>query len=130
LEVLYGYELISILKKGNRIQGARFRQLKTGKKLTVRSAQLVDGTELGDAIAKAGVPFDVGMEASALTGEDVNVPSSNDIIQDITYAAVLKDYGKGVDCTMVRPIGYDPREFDAACTDYYNDKSLMAMISI
>jgi hypothetical protein len=126
LEVLYGYELISILKKGNRIQGARFRHLKTGKKLTVRSAQLVDGTELGDAIAKAGVPFDVGMEASALTGEDVNVPSSNDIIQDITYAAVLKDYGKGVDCTMVRPIGYDPREFDAACTDYYNDKSRIA----
>ena len=82
--------------------------------------------EKGDAIAKAGIPFDVGMEASALTGEDVHVLSSNDIIQDITYAAVLKDYGKGVDCTMVRPIGYDPLEFDAACTDYYNDKSRIA----
>ena len=126
LEVLYGYELTDILKKGSEVQGARFRHVRTGKKLTVRSRQLVDGTELGDAIAKAGIPFDVGMEASALTGEDVHVLSSNDIIQDITYAAVLKDYGKGVDCTMVRPIGYDPLEFDAACTDYYNDKSRIA----
>ena len=126
LEVLYGYELTDILKKGSEVQGARFRHVRTGKKLTVRSRQLVDGTELGDAIAKAGIPFDVGMEASALTGEDVHVLSSNDIIQDITYAAVLKDYGKGVDCTVVRPSGYDPREFDAACTDYYNDKSRIA----
>lgn len=126
LQVLYGYELIGMLKKGKQIRGARFRHTKSGKKLTVRSRQLVDGTELGDAIALAGVPFDVGMEASAETGEDVQVPTSNDIIQDITYAAILKDYGVGKDCTIVRPPNYDPREFDGACTDYYNDKSRLA----
>jgi len=126
LQVLYGYELIGILKKGKKVEGALFRHTKSGKKLTVRSRQLVDGTELGDALAMAGVPFDVGMEASALTGEDVQVPASNDIIQDITYAAILKDYGVGKDCTIVRPPNYDPREFDGACTDYYNDKSRLA----
>jgi len=26
-------------------------------------------------------------------------------------------------CTIVKPAGYDPREFDGACTDYYIDKS-------
>ena len=126
LELLYGYELVDILKKGDRIRGARFRNLSNGKKLTVRSLQLVDGTELGDAIAMAGIPYDVGMEASSLTGEDVNVPVSNDIIQDITYAAILKDYGVGADCTIVRPANYDPREFDGSCLDYYQDKSRLA----
>lgn len=126
LTVLYGYELIAVLKKGDRICGARFQHLTTGKKLLVRSTQLIDATELGDAIALAGVPFDVGMEASSVTGEDVNVPATNDIIQDITYAAILKDYGSGADCTIVRPPNYDPREFDGACTDYYLDKTRLA----
>lgn len=126
LTVLHGYELVEVLKKGDKIDGARFTHMATGKGLVVRSRQLIDATELGDAIALAGIPFDVGMEASSVTGEDVNVPTSNDIIQDITYAAILKDYGSGADCTIVRPPNYDPREFDGACSDYYLDKSRLA----
>ncbi|MFX6965371.1 hypothetical protein ABTH47_20340, partial [Acinetobacter baumannii] len=37
--------------------------------------------------------------------------------------ATLKDYGLGRDCTIAKPIGYDPREFDGACTNYYHDVS-------
>jgi hypothetical protein len=123
LQVLHGYVLMGVLKKGNRVEGAWFKHSKSGKKLTVRARQVVDATELGDAIALAGIPFDVGMEASSLTGEDVNVPTSNDIIQDLTYAVILKDYGSKADCTIVRPKNYDPREFDGSCTDYYTDKT-------
>ena len=123
LQVLHGYVLMGVLKKGNRVEGAWFNHSKSGKKLTVRARQVVDATELGDAIALAGIPFDVGMEASSLTGEDVNVPTSNDIIQDLTYAVILKDYGSKADCTIVRPKNYDPREFDGSCTDYYTDKT-------
>jgi len=123
LQVLHGYVLMGILKKGNRVEGAWFKHSKSGKKLTVRARQVVDATELGDAIALAGIPFDVGMEASSLTGEDVNVPTSNDIIQDLTYAVILKDYGSKADCTIVRPKNYDPQEFDGSCTDYYTDKT-------
>lgn len=126
LTVVHGFELVAVKKKGNRIVGATFKQISGGKKLSIRSKQLIDATELGDAIAKAGVPFDVGMEASSITGEDVQVPLSNDIIQDITYAAILKNYGGDKDCTIVRPANYDPREFDGACTNYYNDKSRLA----
>jgi hypothetical protein len=123
LQVLHGYVLMGILKTGNRVEGAWFNHSKSGKKLTVRARQVVDATELGDAIALSGIPFDVGMEASSLTGEDVNVPTSSDIIQDLTYAAILKDYGSKADCTIVRPKNYDPREFDGSCTDYYMDKT-------
>jgi hypothetical protein len=59
------------------------------------------------------------MEASAATGEDVHVSETNDIVQDITYVAILKDYGMGVDKTIAKPKNYDPSEFDGACTDYY-----------
>jgi hypothetical protein len=60
----------------------------------------------------------MGMEASSVTGENVNVPESNDIIQDITYAAILKDYGKGVDRTLPKPANYDPMEFDGCCNEF------------
>ena len=123
LQVLHGYELAGILKKENRIEGARFKHPKTGKQLTVWARQVVDATELGDALALAGVAYDVGMEASSLTGEDVFVEKSNNIIQDITYAAILKDYGSKADCTIVRPKNYDPREFDGTCTDYFFDQT-------
>lgn len=72
-------------------------------------------------MASAGVPFDVGMEASTTTGENVQVPATNDIIQDLTYVAILKDYGRGVDCTIAKPAGYDPTEFDGSCLDFYHD---------
>ncbi|MFW1373584.1 hypothetical protein ACEV99_23085, partial [Vibrio parahaemolyticus] len=64
-----------------------------------------------------------GMEASAETGENLNILKPNNFIQDITYTATLKDYGLGRDCTIAKPIGYDPREFDGACTNYYHDVS-------
>jgi hypothetical protein len=48
----------------------------------------------------------------------VNVPESNDIIQDITWVAILKDYGKGVDRTIARPPNYDPMEFDGCCNEF------------
>ena len=40
---------------------------------------------------------------------------ANDIVQDLTFVAILKDYGKGADKTIPRPEGYDPAEFAAAC---------------
>jgi len=40
---------------------------------------------------------------------------ANDIVQDLTFVAILKDYGKGSDKTIPRPEGYDPAEFAAAC---------------
>lgn len=36
-------------------------------------------------------------------------------MQDLTFVAILKDYGKGADKTIPRPEGYDPAEFAAAC---------------
>ena len=126
LQVFYARRFLSVTKHRGVINGACFLDLSTGDTVTVRAKQLIDATELGDVVAAAGIPFSLGMEASAATGENVQVPASNNIIQDLTYVAILKDYGKDVDCTIVKPVGYDPLEFDGCCLDFYNDKSRIA----
>jgi hypothetical protein len=124
LQIIHQYQFRSaIVQKGSHISGARFINLQNESQLVVYAKQVIDATELGDVMASAGVPFDVGMEASATTGENVQVPATNDIIQDLTYVAILKDYGRGVDCTIAKPAGYDPTEFDASCLDFYQDST-------
>lgn len=118
LTVRYGHRFIRALSRDGKVTGAVFMDLATGRERTVRARCIVDATELGDVMASAGVASDMGMESSRLTGEKVNVPESSDIVQDITYTAILKDYGRDADCTLVRPAGYDPMEFDGCCRDY------------
>jgi len=119
LTVKYQFQFVSAIKNNNAITGAIFLHLPTNQKVTIYAQQVIDATELGDVLANAGVPYSLGMEASAVTGEDVHVSETNDIVQDITYVAILKDYGKGTDKTIPKPKNYDPSEFDGACTDYY-----------
>ena len=119
LTVKYQFQFVSAIKNNNAIIGAIFVHLPTNQKVTIYAKQVIDATELGDVLANAGVPYSLGMEASAVTGEDVHVSETNDIVQDITYVAILKDYGKGSDKTIVMPKNYNPSEFDGACSDYY-----------
>ena len=123
LTVLYGYALASVIHKDGLVTGATFKQKKTGKLLKIEAKQTIDATELGDVMAMAAVPYSLGMEAGSTTGESVGVDKTSDIVQDLTYVAILKDYGKGRDCTIVKPRGYDPSEFDGANTNFYKDKS-------
>ncbi|HNU15889.1 MAG TPA: FAD-dependent oxidoreductase, partial [Chitinophagaceae bacterium] len=52
----------------------------------------------------------------AVSGER-EAREKNDIIQDLTWAAVLKDYGAGADKTIAKPGGYDAKKFYCTCTD-------------
>lgn len=123
LKILYKHQFTKVIKNGDVISGAVFTNLENGKSVTINAKQVIDATELGDVLADAGAGYDMGMEASSETGEDVGVPSTNDIIQDMTYAAILKDYGAQADCTMVKPVGYDPMEFDGCCNEFCSDSS-------
>lgn len=123
LSVLYHLKFLSVIKKQNKIIGARFVNLKTENKISIYSKQVIEATELGDVIASADIAYSLGMESGAETGEHVGVVETNNIIQDLTWVAILKDYGKGQDKTIPRPAHYSPEEFDGACTDYYHDKT-------
>ena len=122
LKILYQHRFIKTLFRNKKIIGATFLNIVTGKEIQILAKQTIDATELGDVMAAANVPHHIGMEASTQTGEQVGVPATNDIVQDLTYAAVLKDYGTSADCTIVKPMGYDAAEFDASNSNYYNNK--------
>ena len=114
LEVLHGYVLDKVYKRGNCVTGARFSR-SGGDRLEVSARITVDATDLGDALPMSGTPYRIGMDARADTGEALAPAEANDIVQDLTFVAILKDYGKGADKTIPRPEGYDPAEFAAAC---------------
>lgn len=85
----------------------------------VEAKVLVDATELGDIAKMCGVPYDVGMESQAATHEDIAPAQANNIVQDLTYVAILKDYGR--DMTMEKPEGYNANDFACCCI---NDKCI------
>ncbi len=84
-----------------------------GRSRRVRAGRLVDATELGDIAKLCGVGYDIGMESREVTGEDIAPAEANGIIQDLTYVAVLKDYGH--DVSIQEPEGYDPQDFAGCC---------------
>lgn len=83
----------------------------SGRKFRVMADVLIDATELGDVAKACGVDYRIGMEASAQTGESIAPEESNDVVQDLTYVAFLKDYGPDADMTIEKPDGYDPSLF-------------------
>jgi len=119
LTIQYQWQFQKTILENGVIKGAAFTQTITGEKSIVYAKQVIDATELGDVLASAGIPYDLGMESNEITKENVHKGPSNDIVQDITYVAILKDYGMGKDCTIIKPLNYNPDEFDAACTNYY-----------
>ncbi|MBQ8502039.1 MAG: FAD-dependent oxidoreductase [Bacteroides sp.] len=86
-----------------------------GTRKNVRAKMLIDATELGDVAKLCGVKYDIGMESRNDTHEDVAPEKANNIVQDLTYVAILKDYGK--DVTIPRPEGYNPNDFACACAN-------------
>lgn len=114
LQVIYNYRFLSTLKKADKVIGAVFIN-KEGKRLRIYAKVVIDATELGDVFKDAGAEYDVGMESKSYSGEDCALDSANDIIQDITYVAILKDYGKGADKTIMQPASYDSSLFICSC---------------
>ena len=115
LEVIHGYRLVEVYREGDAVTGARFTDDRGGR-LEVAARITIDATDLGEALPLSGTAYRVGMDARADTGERQAFEQANDIVQDLTVVAILKDYGEGADRTIPRPEGYDPAEFEGCCT--------------
>jgi len=116
LEVYFGYDFESVQKEGNKVTGATLRRKENTEVLKIKAKVVIDGTELGDVLAAAGAEYDAGMDDPSVSGEK-EAKEKNNIIQDLTWAAVLKDYGPGADKTIAMPGGYDAKKFYCTCTD-------------
>ena len=74
----------------------------------IKAQVVVDGTETGDVATQAGAKFDIGFESNKTTGERIAPDAASDLIQQITWIAVVKDYGRAADRTIDKPEGYNP----------------------
>ncbi len=92
-----------------------------GRKRLISAKVLIDATELGDVAKACGVAYRIGMDSSSETGESIAPQTANEVIQDMTFVAFLKDYGPDADMTIDKPEGYDPSLFADSCMNPLSD---------
>lgn len=112
LTIIYEASFLSCVMRNGNVFGAKIRA-KDGKELQITAKITIDATEFGDIFANAGCTFDTGMEDPSSSGEPEAVGRHN-ILQDITYVAVLKDYG--FDRTIPQPASFDPSLYRCSCS--------------
>ncbi|KQC01924.1 FAD-dependent oxidoreductase [Pedobacter sp. Hv1] len=112
LAIWYQSQWLNVQKTTN---GWTVSVKKANKTYKINAQLLIDATELGDVMAAVGAPYRIGMDSRSVTGESYAPEQANDIIQDLTYVAILKDFGAGADKTIKKPAGYDPTIFEHSC---------------
>ncbi len=123
LEIIYGYYLVDIIKEDNLVKGALFENDKK-EQLKVIAKVTIDATDIGESLQIAGADYRLGMDARAETGEANAPEKANNIVQDLTWVAILKDYGAGVDKTIEKPANYNPENFRGSCRDSFDLKAV------
>ncbi len=112
LSVFFNYCVETISKRNNG-WSVVLRNSKTGKKLLYKARFLIDATELGDVASMCGAAYDIGMDSRYETGEDIAPEHKNNIVQDLTYVAILKKYDGQIE--MPKPDDYDSSLFACCC---------------
>lgn len=100
--------------------------IKDGQTFKIKAKILIDGTDLGDVAAHVGADYEIGMDPQLETGEEMAPVEGNDIIQDLTYAVILEDFGPDADKTIPKPEGYDPSPFLCSCRETCDDPDVEA----
>ena len=89
------------------------------------SKVLIDATELGDILPMINEDYDVGMDNREMYDEAIAPNEKNNVIQDLTYVMILKNYNKSV--KIEKPKNYNPSEFYCSTASIYcpeSDKAL------
>jgi len=122
ITLLKKYHIREVIKTGDRVHGVKFIN-QSGEELIVHSRMSIDATEYGDLLNLAGCDYHLGRDSRELTGEPEAPAAGDDIIQDLTYAVILKDFGSKADKTIFRPENYDPEIFRDCCKEWSRTRS-------
>ena len=112
LQVAFQSKILSIVKS-NALWEVTYRE--NSQEKTVKANVVIDATELGDVAAQVGIPYDIGMDSRFDTGEEIAPEKANNIIQDLTYVAILKTYQDASKARLEKPKNYDPTPFLCTC---------------
>lgn len=123
LQWIRGQTPLEVLRQGDRVSGVRFQDLRVKAEITL------DGTELGDILALADVPYRWGWEWRSEFGEPSAPETANPLttqypVQAPTWVVVMQDFGD-VDAPEipVPPIA-DLEQFAGAWEGYGGEKFL------
>ena len=108
LKILFSSEVSSVTKLDLHKRGHNNFNVKSSK-ANFSSKVLIDATELGDVLPMIDEDYDLGMDSREMYGEDIAPEKNNDIIQDLTFVMILKNYNRSV--KIEKPKNYDPSEF-------------------
>ncbi|WP_149274286.1 FAD-dependent oxidoreductase [Pareuzebyella sediminis] len=114
LEIISNASLEDLIYDG---EGWKITYKKYKKTYSTKATIVIDATETGALLPMVGAEFRVGMDAKNDTGEAEAPATSNTIVQDLTYTAILEDVGekKGRKGLVKKPKNYDPNDFSCAC---------------
>ncbi len=117
LRRFHGFYPVEVRKKKQKVTGVVFENERK-ERLEINAGITIDATELGDVMAMAGCAYRVGQDARSESGESNAVEKVDEAnIQDLTYSAILKDYGAGKAPRVKLPDGFDLSQFDCTCKE-------------
>ncbi|MBD2249796.1 FAD-dependent oxidoreductase [Nostoc parmelioides] len=117
LHWISGQVPLEVCQQDNSITGVRFTDFTVQAKITI------DGTELGDLLALADIPYRWGWELQS-EWEEPSAPSSfNDLtarypVQSPTWVVVMQDFGEPVAPKILPAPNYDAELFAGAWKNY------------
>lgn len=123
LHWISGQVPLEILKEDNCITGVRFADF------TVQAKVIIDGTELGDLLALAEIPYRWGWELQSEWQEPSAPVEFNDItakypVQSPTWVVLMQDFGADIAPEIPPAPNYDPALFVGAWENYGAEKFL------
>ena len=121
LEIIHGFFISDIIKVGNLVKGAIFKN-EEGNILEVIAKVTIDATDIGETLKMAGADYRLGMDSKLDTNENNAPLKSNNIVQDLTWVAILKDFGSNADKTIAKPSNYSASNFFNSCIETSDKK--------
>ena len=94
-----------------------------GDTVEIRAHVTLDGTEYGDLLPLAGIPYKLGRDSQADYGEYAAPTTADGLVQDITYCAILKNYGTPTTIIPVPP-GYSPDNYNGSMLETCSNLSV------
>ena len=123
LQWFSGQVPLEVFKENNCITGVRFADF------TVKAKITLDGTELGDVLALANIPFRWGWELQSEFQEPSAPVAHNSLtkkypVQSPTWVVIMQDYGEDLAPEIPQAANYDSSLFAGAWDNYGAEKFL------
>lgn len=105
LTIFYNSKVNKVYREGDKILGINITQ-NNNKTYVINARITIDGTEFGDLMYSANVPYDLGIDKDS---KEFLTEDAEQCIQPLTYVAILKKDSKP--SIPVKPENYDRENF-------------------